>query len=256
MGIVKGFKGLIFTAALIAMLSGAPTTLVHAEGQSVTEETQVQLIDMFKVGYEIKDAVYSNATEYHYVSDDGKKDKWEWCYLSEIDGLKRTAEPPRDVNGEYTKGEKCDVKEPHVHGYYNLAEGYIMPFDCEDNRMTALGFEWLKTRLITKIDAKAMDVLHDFCLYRVVDNLIFMQTYIDYVQENGYYGFVFQIPTKIIGNSIELDGVAFTGTEPYYDESMDGYLYSYDYAFYEDEPKKEEQLHFTLTRTERKTNNK
>lgn len=218
------------------------------ENELAQEETQVPLIDMVKTEYEIIDANYDLTVEYRYISADKKTEKWYFSYLPFIDGLTRTSDKPRSAILVYQEGESCDIMEAHVHGYYNLSEGYIMPFESEENELNALGCDWRKTKLVMKIAPEVCKVLHDFHLYRVSDNLIFLEDDLQYIHEKGYYGLIYLIPRKIEGDRFELDGVANTDVVAEYNASMNGFLFSFDYAVYEEEPTTEDLLHFILTK--------
>lgn len=249
--IVKGILMAIrrfFSGLMALLIAGVPMHIAVAEDQIVTEETQVSLIDMFKTDCEITDANYDQTVEYRYLSADGKTEKWYFSYLPEIDGLKRTNDAPRESKLFYEAGEKCDIREPHVHGYFNLDEYYIMPFDSEETDIAAFDCPFKKTKYVLKITPETLKVLHDFHLYRVCDNLLFLQDDLDYVKDSGYYGLVYLIPKKLEGDNFELDAIANSNTVARYDESMNGLLFTSNYGIYSEEPTTYEQQHFVLTK--------
>ena len=91
MGKKSKIKNRIFAGFLAFTLMGCKPMLVKGEEQLVQEETQVELIDVFKVDYDIAEPEYG-IYKHKYVSEDGKEEKWYVSYLPEIDGLKRTDE--------------------------------------------------------------------------------------------------------------------------------------------------------------------
>ena len=98
----KKIKNRVFAGFLALTLMGCNPVIVKGEEQLVQEETQVELIDMFKVDYSSPEY---QLYEHKYVSDDGKIEKWYVSYLPEIEGLKRTDEKRQIESAIYEDGE-------------------------------------------------------------------------------------------------------------------------------------------------------
>ena len=69
-------KNRIFAGFLAFTLMGCKPMLVKGEEQLVQEETQVELIDMFKVDYDIAEPEIHGIYKHKNVSEDGKEEKW------------------------------------------------------------------------------------------------------------------------------------------------------------------------------------
>lgn len=226
-------KNRIFAGFLAFTLMGCKPVLVKGEEQLVQEETQVELIDMFKVdfcGPEYQ--IY----EHKYVSEDGKEEKWLISYLPEIDGLKRTDERRLVEDEGYRETDEQQFTGDYCYLYANLSTQRYMPFNedkvelsydtYEDyGSMIYNGENYIKTRMTAKISDEALQILHDYGVYRVVDNAIFFQVMMDAARQSGAAGLAYLRPLYIDeeGLHVEIIGIP-VDTIDYNHETMNGLL--------------------------------
>ena len=213
-------KNRIFAGFLAFTLMGCKPMLVKGEEQLVQEETQVELIDMFKVDYSSPEY---QLYEHKYVSDDGKIEKWYVSYLPEIEGLKRTDEKRQIESAIYEDGEQ--LEGDYTYLYCNRKNLYVMPFDSEDNNILYNITPYVKTQMVTEISDEALKILHDYGVCRIVDNAIFFKKDMEIIKEQGKAGMALLKPLFIDENGlhVEIIGIPTTVTE-YNHETMNGLL--------------------------------
>ena len=198
-------KNRIFAGFLAFTLMGCKPILVKGEEQLVQEETQVELIDMFKVDYCGPEyAIY----EHKYVSEDGKEEKWLISYLPEIDGLKRTDEKRIVEDEGFKKDTEQQFTGDYRYLYLNLDHVDLVAFNDDEVELTYGEFldygsidynfsSYIKTRLITQISNEALQILHDYGVYRVVDNVFTFPVVMNSAKENGASGLAYLKPLFI-----------------------------------------------------------
>ena len=226
-------KNRIFAGFLAFTLMGCKPVLVKGEEQLVQEETQVELIDMFKVDYCGPEyAIY----EHKYVSEDGKKEKWLISYLPEIDGLKRTDEKRIVEDDGFRKNTEQQFTGDYCYLYANLSTQRYMPFNEEEVEISYDNYEdygsitynyepYIKLQDITQISDEALQILHDYGVYRVVDNAIFFQVMMDAAKQSGASGLAYLKPLFIDeeGLHVEIVGIP-VDTVDYDHGTMNGLL--------------------------------
>ena len=226
-------KNRVFAGLLALTLAGCKPIIVKAEEELVQEEVQVQLIDMFKVDYCGPEyAIY----EHKYVSDDGKEEKWLISYLPEIDGLKRTEERRKVADEGFRKGMEQQFIGDYCYLYGNLRTQLVVPFDDKSVDLSYDTYEdygsfvynddpYIKMQLITQISDEALQILHDYGVYRVVDNAIFFQLQMDVVRQNEAAGLAFLKPLFVDEEGLHVEIVGIPADTIDYDhESMNGLL--------------------------------
>ena len=227
-------KNRIFAGFLAFTLMGCKPVLVKGEEQLVQEETQVELIDMFKVDYCGPEyAIY----EHKYVSEDGKEEKWLISYLPEIDGLKRTDEKRIVEDDGFRKDTEHQFTGDYCYLYGNLRTQEMVPFRESEVNLSYDTYEdygsmiynddpYIKTRDITSIPNEALQILHDYGVYRVVDNATNFQLQMDVVKSNSAAGLAFLKPLFIDEEGLHVEIVGIPADTVDYDhETMNGLLY-------------------------------
>ena len=220
----KLFSWLIILVLSVSTIPAMAKEKVVLEGE--------ELIEMFKTNFGITNpydsdnpdynTFYETVFEYKFVSEDGKIEKWYPCMEESLDGLTNTGIGRPVWKWDYISGDECDILEEHAHLHFDIPSGLMIPsfneseFD-KDGRY--------RLSQIVKINKEALKILYDYKLYRIQDNIPYMQIDLTAVEKfDTLFGIVSLIPQKIEDNIFELEQVLNENKEPLYTNDMDGYL--------------------------------
>ena len=225
-----GFIAMIFALILTVM----PMALALGEAQPAGEEKPAELIDLFKIDYEITDPEYDAMYEHRYVSDDGKEERWYFSYLPEIDGLKRTDEKRKIESCKWVDDGSSDFEGDYAYLYMCRETGYLMPFkhttggqlsSSGNYTMTFQGHHYLRLKDIVKISDEAMQILHDYDLHRLNDDIFNLKYNLSLFLEAGKAGLAYLEPLSIENDTMTLKIHAITDKDGGYDhDTMNGML--------------------------------
>lgn len=219
---------------LVLILTATPMALAQDEVKTDGEEKPAELIDLFKIDYEITDPEYDVMYEHRYVSDDGKEERWYNSYLPEIDGLKRTDEKRKLESDRWVDDGSSDFEGDYAYLYLCHENGYMMPFkhvtgevmsSSGNYYITFQGHRYIKTREIVSICDETMEVLHDYELYRLTDNVFIMKLALGVMFDTGKAGLAYLEPLSIENDTMTLKMHAITDKNGGYDhDTMNGML--------------------------------
>ena len=222
-------KNRIFAGFLAFTLMGCKPVLVKGEEQLVQEETQVELIDMFKVDYDIAEPEYG-IYKHKYVSEDGKEEKWYVSYLPEIDGLKRTDEKIDVAPAKWVEGENCEFIGNYNYLYYNLVDGGLLPVDSSldlGENPIMINFEpYMKTKMINSVTEETRELLVNYGVYRAADMVSFFEAMKMGLIEQNKFGLALLKPLFIDEEGLHVEVIGIPVDEIAYNhETMNGLLY-------------------------------
>lgn len=224
-------KNRIFAGFLAFTLMGCKPMLVKGEEQLVQEETQVELIDMFKVDYDIAEPEYEGY-EHKYVSEDGKEEKWYVSYLPEIDGLKRTDErvAVTPVDWDYAKDE--EFKGDYNYLYYNNFDAGLLPLhpsierEQGSNIILICDEIYSRTKTVTTISDEAREILINYGVYRASDMILLFDTMKEVFTEENKKGLSLLKPLFIDEEGLHVEVIGIPVDKIAYNhETMNGLLY-------------------------------
>lgn len=120
----------------------------------------------------------------------------------------------------------------------------MRPFSGEQDEYMINGQKWVKMKMIVQIDEQALQILNDYRLYRLTDNIDFVPAMLVKVNKEGYLGMIFFAPKTLSDTTLEVDIKTFVGETFTYSTDMDGYLFNPSDIAFRNELKLED---YTLT---------
>ena len=216
-----------FLAWIIVLVLSISYFPALAKGNETVILDPAELIELLKIPYEIVDPEFDDLYEHKYVSEDGKIEKWFCSYEPMLDGLIRTDEKRWLEFWDYALDEKCGVEEEHAHLHHDEQDGLFIPSFNEENYDEDGRHKY---RPIVKINKEAMQLLNDYKVYRLIDNIHLLQVDIEGCKMLNHVGTIYLVPKMITDkNGLEATTILNDSDAAYYTSEMNGYLISNEY---------------------------